>query len=140
MIKNSNCIRNISQVSITIIMIIILYSILIDIIFGTKNEDPLIKFRSPILGDYINGWCITHYVYNFYLGYTYPDCFIEAMIAGVMWEIIEYSLSIVLIKYFPNFARKIDPELGTYWYSNHEDIIMNFLGFMSGRYLRNKIK
>jgi hypothetical protein len=103
-----------------------------------KDDDILIKIRSPILGDFLNGWCITHFIFFTYIGYKYPDYLVFSMVAGGSWEVYEYFLSKIFPRLFPNIANKIDQNMSSWCYGSYEDIIMNYLGFTFGQYL-NKV-
>lgn len=113
------------------ILLIIGYQLLIQSINHETLVDPLLY---DINGTFINGWLISHYVVFFLAGYFYPTTFKLAMIIGIIWEICEY-----IIGYF---SKNMSDSLGirikktkNWWYGQYKDVIVNLLGFISGRYL-----
>jgi hypothetical protein len=106
------------------ILLIIGYQLLIQSINHETLVDPLLY---DINGTFINGWLISHYVVFFLAGYFYPTTFKLAMIIGIIWEISEYTISY--------FSKIMNDSLGIWWYGQYKDVIVNLLGFISGRYL-----
>ena len=106
------------------ILLIIGYQLLIQSINHEALVDPLLY---DINGTFINGWLISHYVVFFLAGYFYPTTFKLAMIIGIIWEISEYTISY--------FSKIMNDSLGIWWYGQYKDVIVNLLGFISGRYL-----
>jgi len=106
--------------------------------FGTKENDPLIKFKSPIFGNFFNGWTLTHFIFFYYLGYYYPDCTVEASVLGLLWEIIEHVVGEYLPIINPKLAFSIDPFWTSWYYGCWEDLVMNTLGFYIGRHMSKR--
>ena len=127
---------------LVIVVVIHIYGILLYALNMNKDDDILIKIRSPVFSNFLNGWCITHFIFFTYIGYKYPDYLVFSMVAGASWEIYESMLSKVFVNIFPEVANKIDPDMSrmhkisSWCYSSYEDIIMNYLGFIFGRFLR----
>ena len=102
-------------------------------------EDILLnKFN---IGD-LDGWSATHFLFFSILGYYYPDQIKMAMFGGIMWELFEAYYG----HYKPTFLMGFghcaitdakSPE-GLWWYGKISDLIMNYGGFIIGRYLRTK--
>lgn len=120
----------------TLMKIVILIFIYAIILHYFKLNDPLL-YRANInyLSNYINGWCLTHFLAFAYVGYQYPKCFEEAMILGIIWEVFEFTLGEVIPIISPTLAKRIYPDFTTFYYGRYEDIIMNFLGFMVGKFI-----
>lgn len=134
--RNLKCLKHILIPSFFAIILIILYSIILFSLGGNKKTDILIKIRSPYFGNFLNGWTLTHFIFFFYLGYNYPTCMKEAMLVGILWELIEFSVGKYLPYFSPKLAFKIDPQWTSWYYGCWEDIIMNFIGFSIGKKLR----
>jgi hypothetical protein len=114
----------ISWFAVLCILLIIGYQILIQSINHVTYVDPLLH---DINGTFVNGWLISHYVVFFLAGYFYPTTFKLAMIIGIIWEICEYIIG---------YCSKImSDSLGSWWYGQYQDVIVNLLGFISGRYV-----
>lgn len=128
--------ENFVNLFIIIVVIIHLYGILIHL---TKVDDPLL-IRSKYLGNFINGWSLSHLLFFMYIGYTYPLKFNEAMLLGISWEFYEHAFGTIFPKLFPNIAFQIDKEWTSWCYGCYEDIIMNFIGFKIGSYLKYIVK
>lgn len=117
-------------------MLIILYSGVLRLFIDTKTQDPLVAIRSPILGNFLNGWTGTHFVFFAYLGYRYPSCFEEAMILGTLWELLELTVGELLPAVAPQIAYRLDPFWMSWYYGCYEDIVANAVGFQTGKLLR----
>jgi hypothetical protein len=127
--------KDVMRPCIFILTIIIIYSIILNQLIKTKDDDPMIMFRSPILGNFINGWTLSHFIFFAYLGYNYQDHELEANSLGVIWELIEWSIGTFFPILFPDQAFKIDPFWTSWYYGKYEDIVMNYLGFKFGKLL-----
>ena len=114
----------ISWFAVLCILLIIGYQILIQSINHVTYVDPLLH---DINGTFVNGWLISHYVVFFLAGYFYPTTFKLAMIIGIIWEICEYIIGYC--------SKNMNDSLGSWWYGQYQDVIVNLLGFISGRYV-----
>lgn len=101
---------------------------------------------------YIDGWLLSHFITFGIVGYVFPTHFYLAMILGVLWEIFEYLLG----KNTPTFLKckiqnknkpkyqylfktndsNIQTKNDAWWYARHEDIIVDFLGFVTGYFIK----
>ena len=54
--------------------------------------------RQTLGKDCCSGWVLSHFVLFFILGFFFPDCIALLIIAGVLWEIIEFIIGIILKK------------------------------------------
>ena len=54
--------------------------------------------RQTLGKDCCSGWLLSHFVLFFILGFFFPDCIALLIIAGVLWEIVEYVIGIILKK------------------------------------------
>lgn len=78
----------------------------------------------------ITGWSISHFLFYLIIGFILPN-FYWILLAGVLWEIIEYMMGVIM-------------KDKNYWTSGGisgqiTDLIMNVLGFIVGGYLRNNV-
>lgn len=80
-----------------------------------------------LLNNYLNGWALSHFMLFFILTYIYPSEWKFLIIAGIIWEIIEYALSMKNFNYICNNKNKYY----NFWYAQYEDIIMNILGIIT---------
>ena len=104
----------------------------------------------PIKG--LDGWIISHFVAFAIIGTLYPDTLILSTILGILWEIFEIGLG----KIKPSFLKGItdcgngkhekgnpnlsnDQKDGYWWYGKGEDVVVDVLGFLFGKYLLRKI-
>jgi hypothetical protein len=105
-----------------------------------KKNDFYIKYdilsknynftNNKILDNYLDGLALSHLILYFILAYIYPSEWIFLIIIGILWELIEYILS---VKYL-NYECPLDGDnekYNTWWYSQYEDVIMNMLGIAS---------
>lgn len=123
-----------------VVALIHIYFVLMYVFNLNKNDDPLMKIRSPILSNYLNGWCISHFIFFTFIGYNYGGCLKEAMLGGVLWEVYEFAFGEIFPIVFPKIAKDVDPLWSTWYYGCYEDVVMNFLGFMFGKYLKKWFK
>lgn len=54
--------------------------------------------RQTLGKDCCSGWLLSHFVLFFILGFFFPDCIVLLIIAGVLWEIVEFIIGIILKK------------------------------------------
>lgn len=102
------------------------------------ENDVLNRILIRIKNNRISGWGISHFIMYFIIGYLYPNCWIEATILGIIWELVEC----VLGKIFVNNDNKPDDSTRKYtlwWSGTFEDIILNSAGLICGITL-NKMK
>ena len=135
MFYSNKCIQNLTKPCLFILALIIIYSIILNATIKTKNDDPLIQFRSTYLSEYLNGWTISHFIFFAYIGYYHPTCEKEAFVIGSLWELFEWTIGTLVPILFPEFAFKIDPFWTSWYYGKFEDIVMNWLGFKFGQFL-----
>lgn len=106
-----------------------------------KPSDKYILFNRYKLSDYgIDVWSLLHFLFYGFLGYLYPETFIFTMGLGIVWETFEFYIG----KHRPAFLKNIgfcstDGNETTWWYGKFSDIIVNYLGFISGKILKHKI-
>ena len=90
------------------------------------------------LNNYLDGWAFSHFTLFFILTYIYPSEWKFLIIAGIIWEIIEYILSMEIFNY--NCNDKNGYKYRNFWYAQYEDIIMNFLGMITALTILKIIK
>ena len=94
----------------------------------------------------IDGWSITHVLFNAVIGYLYPKALFLSLFLGGLWETFETYVGM----YRPNIMEEYgfcspngiqtDKKTKVWWYGKKSDIIVNFVGFMIGKTLReNKV-
>tara|TARA_Y100000741_G_C17869732_1_gene402385 strand:+ start:83 stop:547 length:465 start_codon:yes stop_codon:yes gene_type:complete len=92
----------------------------------------------------LDGWSISHYLCFLVAGYIYPNTLVITIGLGILWELFEtyvgkYRPKILEnIGFIPNADSRYKGKI--WWYGKWSDIIVNFLGFVSGRYLSRKFK
>ncbi len=133
--NNKSCYYKLLKPLLIIVFLIIFYVSIFYIFKIPKNYDPLLFEPSvPYLTKYLGGWTLLHFVAFAIIGSRYPNCFESAMVYGALWEFLEFSLGEFIPIFFPKFAHRIDPTWTLWYYGRYPDIIMNFLGFLFGRY------
>lgn len=116
-----DCIYKQFAVHLVIVIIIAIYGLLI--INGVVKD----RLLNSLFGKnrfLITGWSVTHFIWFTLIGYLFPNCMFEAMMFGLMWELIEIGMNVF--------------NTDTYYYGCYEDILFNFIGFIFGRWLNNK--
>lgn len=107
----------------------------------TKHKDVLefsLFKKSDKLG--IDGWSLTHFSLFFIVGFFYNNVFVITMSLGILWELFETYIGI----YKPNFIKgwgfcKLPGnKYKVWWYGKISDPIINFLGFTTGSFLKNR--
>lgn len=126
---NKNCLTHVGYNCLLVIILIFIYLIILQFLISTKKFDPLMNVQIPIIG---NGWNFSHLLFFLILGYYFPFCFIEAMLAGIAWEIFEFTVGYYLPIIAPSFARSLDPNWGDWYYGSFWDVVMNLAGFLIG--------
>lgn len=87
----------------------------------------------------ISWWSVSHYLFFLVLGALFPHCALPALTLGLLWEIFEFGMNT-----YQKRTRKILPintsgekrQYEQFWGYSVFDLIMNALGFYTGRYLR----
>ena len=93
----------------------------------------------------IDGWSITHITFNGIVGYLYPNALVPSMILGGIWELIETYIGIYNPKFMKEFGScdvkdlKNGDKSNVWWYGKKSDILINFIGFMAGKTLRENL-
>ena len=126
------CIYGIGFNCLVVFALILIYLVILQMFLTTKKDDPLLNVYFPIVG---SGWAMSHLIFFAILGYLYPSCFVEAMIAGTVWEIFEFSFSDLFPKFFPKLALQMEPNWSSWYFGSFRDIVVNFFGFLIGLYL-----
>ncbi len=93
-----------------------------------------------ILDNYLEGWGLSHLILYFILTYIYPSEWLFLLICGIIWEIIEYVISLYHKKINKFYICSNYNENNDYWYAQYEDIIMNILGIILALLIRKIIK
>ena len=92
----------------------------------------------------LDGWSLTHFGLFTYVGYRFPSRFVEAMGAGITWELWEYWCGKSRPSWMGGFGDcdlttdQIDSTHQNWWFGRYSDIVMNLSGFILGQYIRNK--
>lgn len=127
-------------------LLLLFLSVIVIIILYGKFRCVYTNYVDPLEIDvdfHINGWSISHYVLFTIVGYNFPKSFFFAMFMGVLWEIIEHMIGTFkpsILKY-TNCNRKSTKESSSdtagkyWWYGKKEDIVVNFLGFITGHFI-----
>ena len=92
------------------------------------------------LYDYgVDIWSFIHYVFYLLIGYLYPNSLIITMLLGLLWELSEFYIG----EKKPSLLKNIgfcttDGKERVWWYGKTSDLLFNFLGFITGKYLVGK--
>ena len=91
---------------------------------------PYLEFLCTKLYKHITGWSITHVIWFFIMGYLCPQRVEEFMLIGIFWEVLEKIIGKLTGK--ENF-----------WTSGGTkgqitDLIMNYIGYIVGEYVKKK--
>ena len=127
-------------------LLLLFLSIIVIIILYGKFRCVYTNYVDPLEIDvdfHIDGWSISHYVLFTIVGYNFPKSFFFAMFMGVLWEIIEHMIGAFkpsILNGITNCNRKSTKEsssdtAGYWWYGKKEDIVVNFLGFITGHFI-----
>lgn len=114
-----------------IISLVFMYKSILSYLEIPPNRDPLIHNFFDNNMD-LNGWSVTHFIVFAIAGYYGHKHIMCLLFVGIMWEITEVYL------YFMN--KNLTDNHPDWWYGSYSDIIVDFLGLMTGKYLiRNYI-
>jgi len=121
-----------------LVLFAILTIILINIYGYTLFYLKILPNRDPLIHNFfdnnmdLNGWSVTHFIVFAIAGYYGHKHIMCLLFVGIMWEITEVYL------YFMN--KNLTDNHPDWWYGSYSDIIVDFLGLMTGKYLiRNYI-
>lgn len=126
---------------ILIILIILIGSSYYEL-FQTKMSYTLFKFY----GLEFDIWSLSHVLLYIYFGYMFPGFFVEFLIFGSIWELLEsiYRKDIVRKilgcnekNYNSNLVCRVmmHTQDCRYWYGKVDDIAVNMIGFVIGAYI-----
>ena len=98
------------------------------------------KLKKYKLYDYgIDIWTLIHYGFYLLVGYLYPNSLIITMFLGLLWELFEFYIGEKKPKLMENIGFcTTDGKERVWWYGKFSDLIFNYLGFITGRYLARK--
>ena len=115
--------------TVFIISLVFMYKSILSYLEIPPNRDPLIHNFFDNNMD-LNGWSITHFIVFSIAGYYGHKNIIYILFVGIMWEITEVYLS------FMN--KNLTDNHPDWWYGSYSDIIVDFLGLMTGKYIIRK--
>lgn len=130
---------------IVVVLVIILYGYFLR---KTKTQDVLAKqiFHHPICQE-IDGWSISHLLFFGLLGFLYPGHYLQFLVIGIFWEVIESVLGQNQIELSGKRLQLVgeqDEEGNStgkddaYWYGKESDIVMDILGYCIGSALAER--
>jgi hypothetical protein len=128
-------ITEICIVSISLILLIIIYRICLQWFGVELYNDPLIVKLHPDLP--FDKWQLSHFIVYMIAASLYPHYKYTLFVFGVIWEIVEVILGKIFITDIDTIS-KID-KINQWWYGSPYDIIANGLGILVGVYLLNPI-
>lgn len=125
-----------------IILMIFLHWIILAANYGKnyKSGDILNRKIITIANIDLSGWTISHFVLFFILGFLFPNCLMILVIAGLLWELVEYSIGYILKTYLNKKEEKVTDSNIAYseeyltW--NYLDPFMDLSGIFLGVSLR----
>tara|TARA_E500000331_G_C17225004_1_gene699914 strand:+ start:897 stop:1280 length:384 start_codon:yes stop_codon:yes gene_type:complete len=115
--------------TVFIISLVFMYKSILSYLEIPPNRDPLIHNFFDNNMD-LNGWSVTHFIVFAIAGYYGHKHIICLLFVGIMWEITEVYL------YFMN--KNLTDNHPDWWYGSYSDIIVDFLGLMTGKYIIRK--
>jgi hypothetical protein len=92
------------------------------------QSDPLNKILLQRGEHALCGWGISHFVMYLIIGYLFPDCWQEATILGIIWELIEYAIGF----FFINEDTQPGVKYKIWWSGSVQDIVLNTAGLAVG--------
>jgi len=122
---------------VTCILIIFLYGK-----YRCANSD----FQDPLQGSIIpsmknhdlDGWSAVHFLFYMFVGYLYPNSIVLTLTLSVIWEIFESYVGLNKPEILKGWGFCCNPTGNTeghiWWYGKWTDLLMNLLGFLTGRY------
>jgi len=114
--------------SLFIISLVFIYKEILSYLEIHFNNDPL---RMKLFDNIdITGWSISHFIVFAIAGYYGHKHIICLMLIGILWEIIEIILGYI--------TKSNNTDDSIWWYGSFSDIIVNFLGLMTGKYVIRK--
>jgi hypothetical protein len=125
--------RGIQLVYITVALLACMLAIMAYGTFRCRSaafEDPMTE--SLIEGEpwnrFLDGWGILHFWFFAVLAFYFPGCWLELVIAGIVWEGME-----MMFKERPFYLAECTASTKkNWWYGRWEDIVMNTLGLLCG--------
>ncbi|XWV26802.1 hypothetical protein QJ857_gp0249 [Tupanvirus soda lake] len=124
-------------------------------LYSTPVQDRMKINLFSFGGIVVDWWSISHILLYIYFGYYFPNYFVEFLIIGIGWEIIENLLCMnpsnkkgeVTDDYSTTrtqlYSQK-DEQPGKpkcyYWYGKLDDVVMNMIGFTIGSALAKKYR
>lgn len=98
--------------------------------------DPLnrIVVDVPIIENCCSWWPISHFILFFIIGVLFPECDVEAITCGVLWELFEVGAHYAIGKE-RQYVRKQDAieYSQSWWAGSFKDIFFNIAGFYLGK-------
>lgn len=99
-------------------------------------------FTIEVLENCCSWWPITHFILFFILGFFFPYCGVLIITMGILWELLEMLMAKVtgksVIQPMKDGNRYEYSE--NWWAGSMKDIIMNVLGFLVGKVLRQSLQ
>ena len=115
--------------AILTIILINIYGHTLSYLKISPHDDPL-KYNLFDNNMDLNGWSVTHFIVFTLAGYYYPNEVMFSLIIGISWEIIEECIVF--------FNNKLTDNYIDWWRGKYSDIIVNFLGLLTGKYIIRK--
>lgn len=125
-----------------IILMIFLHWVLLLASFGKnyKSGDILNRKIISIGNVELSGWNLSHFVLFFILGFIFPNCLMILVMAGLLWELVEYTTGYIIKTYLNKKDEKVnDPKIAysdQYLTWSYLDPFMDIAGLLLGAGLR----
>jgi hypothetical protein len=129
------------KIFIIIVLLIVFYWMFLVVSVGNDNvttTDILNKkiFDLRVFNELCCGsWTISHYILFAIVGYLYPTCDLQAITAGIIWELVEIGFYKVAMSEGRQPVRTAEgiEYSKSWWNGGIKDIIFNIAGFYTGK-------
>lgn len=129
-------------IPVILIILIILIGSSYNRLIHNRMSYTFFKFH----GLELDVWSLSHVLLYTYFGYNFPQYFVEFLILGSLWEVVESVFCKDIFSkilgcnsenYNSNFVCRsmINNQNCTYWYGKVDDIALNMIGFVIGVYI-----
>ena len=126
---------------IALALCFIYYIIIAYILKTSQKNDIMNRTVFTLNGKAYSWWPISHFILFYIIGFLFPSCTIMAILAGILWEIVELVFGAIQRANIPQEGDAMSSHDGTiqykvWWTASSMDIVLNILGFFLGKMTR----